>query len=92
MADFDKRGLGYFGEAALRRVETFELKMNYFPRSKFAKLYCKENIATVHSGAGGELVSKLQVSKLQQQSSHTAQWEPGHSYDDDDDDDDGDDD
>ena len=32
LANFDKRGLGYFGEAALRRVETFELKMNYFPK------------------------------------------------------------
>ena len=39
-----------------------------------------------------ELVWKLQVSKLLQQSSHTDQWEPGHSDADadDDDDDDGD--
>ena len=33
-----------------------------------------------------ELVWKLQVSKLLQESSHTAQWEPGHSDDDHDDD------
>ena len=32
LANFDKRGLGYFGEVALRGAETFELKMNYFPK------------------------------------------------------------
>ena len=32
LANFDKRGLGYFGEVALRGPETFELKMNYFPK------------------------------------------------------------
>ena len=54
-----------------------------------ALLYCIS--LKIHSAAS-ELVWKLQVSKLLQQSSHTAQWEPGHSDADDDDDDDGDDD